>query len=243
MVDQNKIDFGDINARWPGDKPNRWIRLSHVVLRVAITLDTSQTVAGALLLSEAIPPVVPWAVHSKLPEPEPGDEDDWKKPTEIPPSLLIHASFDFRQGVLWINDGSFDLEDIYLEQNRLDAWLERKRLAQADQHVPSSLLRQMEKTLHSMREQMAPAAQPGPSVPANGDLGPKNKGGAPRKFDKEAFMRQALRLLAQPDGIRPKNRQELTAQMAEWWLETWGEEAKPSTLRGLMAEVYAPPDD
>jgi hypothetical protein len=50
----------------------------------------------------------------------------------------------------------------------------------------------------------------------------KNKGGAPRKFDKEAFMTQAARLLAQPDGSRPKNRHQLTAAMAEWCLETWG---------------------
>jgi hypothetical protein len=104
---------------------------------------------------------------------------------------------------------------IQIELNHLEAWLEKYK---------------------------AQVGRPVPSAPTSKDMAPKNKGGAPRKFDREAFMQQAAGLLAQPECIRPKTRQQLTAAMAEWWLETWGEEAKPSTLRAFVAEIYSPKD-
>jgi len=71
----------------------------------------------------------------------------------------------------------------------------------------------------------------------------KNKGGAPRKFDKQSFVLKAAQLLAQPDGVRPKNRQELSALMAEWWLKIYDEEPKAPTLRAYIAEIYKPSED
>jgi hypothetical protein len=132
MADENEIDerhklFEDINTRWQGDKPNRWIDLSQAVDLVAKTLGMVPAVAGSSLLSEAIPPAVPWAgpglEFSKYPMP---DDEAWEL-VEFDPSLLKYASFDFRQGLIWIDDGGWDLRNIYIEQNHLEAWLEKKQ--------------------------------------------------------------------------------------------------------------------
>jgi len=132
MADENEIDerhklFEDINTRWQGDKPNRWIDLSQAVDLVAKTLGMVPAVAGSSLLSEAIPPAVPWAgpglEFSKYPMPD----DEARELVEIDPSLLTYASFVFRQGLIWIDDGGWNLRNIYIELNHLDAWLEKKQ--------------------------------------------------------------------------------------------------------------------
>jgi hypothetical protein len=128
MADQDETDerhklFEDINARWQGDKPNRWIDLSQAVDLVANALAVQPAKAGASLLSGAIPPAVPWAAFTMYPE----LDDEAGRPIEIEERLLINASFDFRQGLIWIDEGGFRLEDIYIEQNRLEVWLEKER--------------------------------------------------------------------------------------------------------------------
>jgi hypothetical protein len=137
-------------------------------------------------------------------------------PMEITRATVMEADVDFGPPIIMsLPKGKFAFLETHIELNHLEAWLEKYQTG---------------------------VAQAVPPVPTSKDMAPKNKGGSPRKFDKEAFMQQAAGLLAQPEGIRPKTRQQLTAAMAEWWLETWGEEAKPSTLRAFVAEIYSPKD-
>jgi hypothetical protein len=118
-TDETQGLFRHFAHKWQGDKPLRWITLSKAVDLVATTLNTSPAVAGALLLSEAIPPTVPWVKYAITPQ------DEGIKLVEIDPSLLIHASFDFRQGLFWIDDEGWDLQAVYVEQNHLEAKLEK----------------------------------------------------------------------------------------------------------------------
>ena len=61
-------------------------------------------------------------------------------PREIDRSSLTGARFDFSSDTIWTVEGDLHVsEDIYIEQNHLKAWLEkRKRPAEANQLVQSA---------------------------------------------------------------------------------------------------------
>ena len=78
--------------------------------------------------------------------------------------------------------------------------------------------------------EQARAGQPAP-VDANGS----NTGGKPRKFDRDAFHRRIIQI-ADLDGL--PERHELTRLMAQWCIDTWGEQPAESKLREWIAPIY-----
>ena len=65
----------------------------------------------------------------------------------------------------------------------------------------------------------------------------KNKGGRPQKYDWDAFDREMMRRANTPDGL-PSDRVELTRDMTEWCLNTWGEEPPESMIRDRVARRW-----
>jgi hypothetical protein len=202
-----------INQHLQGTKPNRWIGLDDAVWIITQKLSVPPGVARDLLLKEATPPAVPWV---GLYCRLTKDGTHLLEPVDIDLSTFTRAEVYFGDRSMWLQGRDEPIRDPYIELNHLEAWMERYE---------------------------GRTALPVPPAPANGDPAPKNKGGAPRKFDKEAFIQRAARELVRLEGNERKKRQTLTAIMAEWCLATWGEEPDPTTLRRWMAEIFTPPED
>jgi hypothetical protein len=200
-----------VNRKLQGANPNRWIGLNDAAWIIAQKLSVPMGEGREVLQREALPPAVPWVGLDRSVE---GDDATWLLPWEIDRATVEGADVDFNFEDLRSPACGRHFRRIHIELNHLEAWLEKKLKA---------------------RE-----VQPVLSVSANKDMAPKNKGGAPRKFDKEAFMQQAARELVLLEGNGRKKRQALTAIMAEWCLATWGEEPDTTTLRRWMAEIFNP---
>lgn len=69
-----------------------------------------------------------------------------------------------------------------------------------------------------------------------GAFPPMSKGGRPRKYDWDAFVREVVRRANTPDGL--PDRSKLTNDMAQWCLNTWGDQPSDSILRDWVAKLY-----
>jgi hypothetical protein len=214
-----------INHHLQGDRPICWIPLSKAVKLVVETLNVQPGEARELLWREAVPPAVPWVGWKRFPRKEDGPHGAASRdsassmPVEISLAELREADVNFSFEFVRLpenEEGADTILDLRIELNHLEAWLEKYQ---------------------------AGVAQPVPPVPASKDMAPKNKGGAPRKFDKEAFVQRAARELVRLEGNVRDKRHRLTAIMAEWCLTTWGEEPDTTTLRRWMADIFNPTED
>ncbi len=64
----------------------------------------------------------------------------------------------------------------------------------------------------------------------------QDKGGRPPKYDRNAFIRELLRLANTPDGL--PGRAELFRHMRDWCSQTWDSPPNDSTIRAWIADVY-----
>jgi hypothetical protein len=116
------------------DKPNRWIKPSDAIRLIAEKLDVPPEGARELLLKEAIPPLVLWAGDAYG-----SDRAGAPGPVVITRAILRDA-MDVAFDIEAITSPQWGyIEDIHIEQNHLEVWLEeKKRSAQVIQLAPSA---------------------------------------------------------------------------------------------------------
>jgi hypothetical protein len=181
-----------------------------------------------------------WIIHHKLSIPI-GEAQELLQTQALPPAVPW-------VGAIWseLKDGTKSVQLVVINRASMSAGIdfsgEKLILLVRELHVE-----EIHVELNHLEARLAKyvlsTVQPVPMAPARKNAAPKNNGGAPRKFDKEAFMRQAARELVRLDGHERKKRQELTATMSEWCLETWRAEPDTATLRRWMAEIFNPTED
>jgi hypothetical protein len=139
----------DINHHLQGDKPNRWITLSRAARLIAEELNVQVGEAEELLLKEAKPPAVPWVGVLYVPPSPRGlmfyaevrcislaeiqayvkhmQREDGTIPLVAPLDIkaLEDAFVDVTGGSVVWPGGRHYMEDIQIEQNHLEAWLEK----------------------------------------------------------------------------------------------------------------------
>lgn len=76
-----------------------------------------------------------------------------------------------------------------------------------------------------------------PAIPAQEPL--KNRGGAPPKYDWEAFYLE-ISIIADLDGL-PDTQADLERLMADWCLNLWRKEPSSSRLKAKISKIYNDP--
>lgn len=71
----------------------------------------------------------------------------------------------------------------------------------------------------------------------DGDPSPKNKGGAPGKWDWDGCMLEIVRIANGIDGL-PEKQSELVDQLARWFVSQVGEHPSESQIRVRTSRVY-----
>ena len=91
---------------------------------------------------------------------------------------------------------------------------------------------------HALKERQASAAPAPLQAQGQADSKPRNAGGAPRKYDRDQFHREVIRLANMPDGL-PGEPTELIKIMKEWCAREWKEEPADSKIREWVSAIYA----
>jgi hypothetical protein len=117
------------------------------------------------------------------------------------------------------------LEDIDWRAARIDWKISRVRspgrVPQVWTNVDVSR-NQIDKWIRSSRDEAPKVKAPG--------------GGRPPKYDRDAFNREVVRLANTPDGLPDRAR--LMKHMAQWCVDTWGDQPSESLLREWMSKIY-----
>jgi hypothetical protein len=136
MADEISLEayWNRINLRLQGNKPNRWIKLSEAVRIIGEKLNEEASEAREVLHNQALPPAVPWVgvVRAWW------EDGNRAAAIEIRRELLIRAQIDLIADIILLENEyrtseydsycvSIKYDNFYVEQNHLEAWLEKKR--------------------------------------------------------------------------------------------------------------------
>lgn len=73
-------------------------------------------------------------------------------------------------------------------------------------------------------------------APPNTPSETRRNTGRPPKYDRDAFNREVVRIANTPDGL--PDRAPLTRQMAQWCVNTWGDQPSDSVLRDWISKIF-----